>query len=338
MKLLHEWTPDDFTTHLSKLGLLAQAFQVLKIESAGEGNMNFTYRVSLSNGDTVIAKQSPPFCAKYPQIPAPCERIYAEKKYYDLVAEREILARHSPKVLAFDEGEHLLYLEDLGQASDLDTLYSFKKLEPQQGLDLVRYLSDLHACPVGSIQFSNASMRELNHAYIFALPFDEQSFTSELEQMTPGLKAVSRAVVLDPEVKKITQQMGEIYLHSRDHLIHGDYYPRSWIKTTKGLFVIDPEFGHIGSREFDLGVFLAHLMMSGQFHTGKALLEKHYQGYEKLNFENLTRFCAIEVLRRLLFVVQVPVKTEFSFRAGLVEISRLALLSGNFEELKDVDV
>ena len=44
--------------------------RVIRIESAGERNMNLVLRIHTSER-TVILKQSKPYVRKYPQIPAP---------------------------------------------------------------------------------------------------------------------------------------------------------------------------------------------------------------------------------------------------------------------------
>ena len=334
MKLINEWTPADFSHSIQSLGLISSNQNVEQVSSAGEGNMNYTYRLSLNNGTSLIAKQSPPYCAKYPQIPAPEERIFAEKSYYELVASDPKLSAYSPKILGFDPAQHLLFLEDLGQASDLEKIYRFEPLSGSQCKALVSYLSCLHRFPKKKHNLPNHSMRKLNHDYIFTLPFEQSVNTIDLEQITPGLTSVIKKVKADSKLKEVSQKLGQIYLNDQRELVHGDYYPRSWVETPRGLFVIDPEFGHFGRKEFDLGVFLAHLMMSGSFAAGLHGLENDYADFEKVDSTLLTRFTAVEVLRRLLFVAQVPVKNELTFKTKLIEASHQALLSGHLNDLK----
>ena len=74
-------------------------------------------------------------------------------------------------------------------------------------------------------------------------------------------------------------------------------------------------------------------MMSDCLSDGVQGLEKHYQDYNKIDSELMTRFAAVEVLRRLLFVAQVPVRNQLSFKTKLIESSHRALLSGRLVEL-----
>ena len=50
---------------------------------------------------------------------------------------------------------------------------------------------------------------------------------------------------------------GERYLAEGSTLLHGDYYPGSWMTVDDAVFVIDPEFSFKGFPEFDLGVMLS---------------------------------------------------------------------------------
>jgi 5-methylthioribose kinase len=65
----------------------------------------------------------------------------------------------------------------------------------------------------------------------------------------------------DQELKTAAEKLGKLYFESTRTLIHGDYYPISWIETNKGLFVIDPEFGFLGLPEIDVGIFLAQILL-----------------------------------------------------------------------------
>ena len=59
-------------------------------------------------------------------------------------------------------------------------------------------------------------------------------------------------------------KVGDIYLSDDGGvLLHGDYYPGSWLKTDAGFRVIDPEFCFLGPPEFDLGVLAAHWIFCG---------------------------------------------------------------------------
>jgi 5-methylthioribose kinase len=81
--------------------------------------------------------------------------------------------------------------------------------------------------------------------------------------------------------------------------------------------VIDPEFGFGGPREFDLGVMLAHLLISGL--TGARASLDSYAHWRDLD-EGLVRgFAGVEILRRLLGVAQLPITFDLECKKSLVE-------------------
>ncbi|TFG71242.1 MAG: hypothetical protein E4H26_12695 [Flavobacteriales bacterium] len=63
-------------------------------------------------------------------------------------------------------------------------------------------------------------------------------------------------------MKSAVRTIGQKYLSPGETLLHGDYYPGSWMTVGDQFYVIDPEFGFVGFAEFDLGVMVAHLIMA----------------------------------------------------------------------------
>ena len=147
-----------------KKAVLMDGESILGVEKPGEGNMNFVLRV-VTNKRSFILKQSRPFVQKYPHIAAPIERITVETSFYRLIEIHSNLTQFMPNVIAVDEGNYLLFLEDLGPAVDYTTLYtpneniSFSDLQT-----LITFLNHLHA--IEHYDFpANMDMRHLNHAH-----------------------------------------------------------------------------------------------------------------------------------------------------------------------------
>ena len=85
-----------------------------------------------------------------------------------------------------------------------------------------------------------------------------------------------------------------------------------------GLKVIDPEFGFTGPREFDLGVFCAHLRMAGTV-LEESVLETHYLPWKQLDRRLVSTFAGVEILRRLLGVAQLPIRFDLERKRVLLE-------------------
>ena len=108
-------------------------------------------------------------------------------------------------------------------------------------------------------------MRRLNHEHIFVVPY---AAIPALE-LPQELVHYATSMRDDPALMRNLNELGKIYLGERSHasrtcLLHGDYYPGSWFRHADlGAMVLDPEFAFHGAPEFDVGVMMAHLLMTG---------------------------------------------------------------------------
>lgn len=293
-------------------GWLGAEDEVLSAAPAGEGNMNRTLRLSTGTR-SVVLKQSVPFVAKYPEIPAPHARDRVEAAFYGEVAGRPELAGAMPALLGHVAEHHLLAFEDLGPAADFTSAYRDGDL---QGLDaLGAWLALLHGRTSADPVFENADMRALNHAHIFEIPFVADNGL-DLEGITPGLGALQRLVSENESVMNRVRELGSAYLGARmGALLHGDFYPGSWLRHADGPKVIDPEFAFVGPPEFDVGVLLAHLALTGH----APLLPESYVPAPDFDTAAANGFAGIEILRRLLGVAQLPLDADIRAKGRWVD-------------------
>ncbi len=210
-----------------------------------------------------------------------------------------------PKFLAFLPNDYLIVLEDLGKNSDFTFLYGKNtQISENEIVELAEFLSDLHSFKVSNFP-NNLELKRLNHFHIFEFPFDENN-NFNLDNIQIGLSEIAKPIISDQNLKVIIKQLGQKYLASGSTLIHGDFYPGSWLKTESGTKIIDPEFSHLGLPEFDLGIFMAHMAISQQNQQLSTLMAN----YKKMdNFDDalMYGFAGIEILRRLLGVAQLPI-------------------------------
>ncbi|MDN3689894.1 phosphotransferase [Cyclobacterium jeungdonense] len=298
--------------HLRKKGLIHPDETILSSGKAGEGNMNVTLAVR-TDKRTLILKQSRPFVAKYPQVPAPPERTGIEFRYYQCLASNQKLANYAPIVLGFDRDHWILAMEFIEQGTDFLGLYKNSTLFTEElAEELLHYLKELHGLPKPDFP-DNMAMRILNHQHIFELPFKEEN-GFDLDGVQPGLQELSQIVKTDRTLIDKIGSLGERYLSPGKHLIHGDFYPGSWLSSPKGLKVIDTEFAYLGDPEFDLGVMLAHLKMARVPKNGINHIVQQYPLEKSL----LAAFTGVEILRRLFGLAQLPLDLS------LVEKEKLA--------------
>jgi 5-methylthioribose kinase len=303
---------DQVKTYLQENGIIKSAESVVSAEIAGQGNMNVVIRIRTSTGESYILKQSRPFVEKYPQIAAPEERILSEIAYYEAIKGNKVLEDFSPKILFFDSKNFLMVMSDLGVATDFSTIYSNpEQISTGHLTVLMGYLSNLHTLHVSNFM-PNTAMKILNHEHIFNFPFDENN-GFDLDTIQVGMGQIANMYIKDKDLKDEIQQMGQKYLDSGDSLLHGDFYPGSFMNTENGLKVIDPEFSFMGDREFDLGVLKAHLMMSKS-----SLFENFLEFYTPQVEEKLMdSYAGIEILRRLLGIAQLPLSLNLEEKSAL---------------------
>ncbi len=328
---------DAISEHLLTLGWISAAEKIENIASAGEGNMNRTLRVTL-NSRSIVLKQSVSFVAKYPHIAAPIERIGIEAEFYRAIAGHSKLSQYTPEVLGFDPASHLLCLEDLGPSSDFTDLYGLNAGNhditefADELTSLVAWLSELHALPNLNDHLpqglDNHTMRELNHVHIFEIPLTPDNGLT----LDTGLNSVAEEFAGDEELRKRAIQLGQIYLGRGSHdsatvLLHGDFYPGSWLKhPSTGTKVIDPEFAFLGPPEFDVGVLRAHLTMCGFGPSELTNLLDNYTTPKGFSDLLVKAFSGIEVIRRLLGVAQLPLCATIETKVAWLKSARAMVL------------
>ena len=316
--------PQEISAFLSGLGWLEDGESVREVSRAGEGNMNVVLRLA-TTGRSLILKQSRPYVQKYPDIPAPLGRIRTEYRFYREVQGAGI-QDHLPAIYGFHEPSHLLLMEDLGKAEDMTFLYRTQQPDAETLQALAGALARIHACTLPADYPDNLELRQLNHQHIFVLPFREDNGFS-LDDVQPGLAALAAPYLNDQALIRNITELGERYLSEGDTLLHGDYYPGSWLQAEGKAHIIDPEFSFAGFTEFDLGVMAAHLVMAtNDPDAWRRVLDM----YPNPADPQLTgRVAGTEILRRLIGLAQLPLERSLDEKRNLLETARKLVLYGN---------
>lgn len=303
-------------------GWSTRAEHISKISKAGEGNMNVVLRIA-TNQRSFILKQSRPFVQKYQDIPAPLERIVVEKKFYEAIVNKN-LQPHIPKIIGYDPASYVLMMEDLGDCNDMSFLYSKGVIDDSHLKKLISILKNIHTTEAPLDFPENREMRQLNHQHIFVLPFLESNGFS-LDAIQPGLQTLFIPYKRDKELKAAVSHIGERYLSKGNTLLHGDYYPGSWMNNAKSLYVIDPEFGFIGYAEFDVGVMVAHCILATNNEAYLEKIERLYAG--NLSKELIRKTAGIEIMRRIIGLAQLPLNRTLAEKERLLTMAKKMILS-----------
>ena len=304
---------------LEKKGWLVNE-SITQVEKAGEGNMNMVMKVT-TDQRTFILKQSRPYVYKYPQIPAPEERILTEYQFQEAL-KSTALSKRIPEVLHFDPDEYLMMSAFIEGFEDMIFIYEGRSISDSAFEQLMNSLNQIHVGQPATYPL-NTELRGLNHQHIFELPFLEDNGFS-LDEVQNGLEALSRPFKGDAALKERVDHLAQLYLAGGDTLLHGDYYPGSWMQTEDQVYIIDAEFSHMGFREFDLGVMVGHLIMATSDET---YLSKVLKGYAHKKQEGLVQQMAgVEIVRRLIGLGQLPLERSLEEKQALLTMARHLIL------------
>jgi 5-methylthioribose kinase len=320
--------PEKLFLYLKKQNWLEDNETIVSVSKPGEGNMNCVLRIDTATRSFII-KQSRGYVEKYPQIAAPAARVLTEGAFYEKIAASKEVQQIMPVLLGVDAVNNLIALEDLGKSNDYTVLYDLgQKLKEGELLQLVNYLNGLHQSfqkTVVDEELTNTEMRRLNYEHIFEYPFREENGFN-LDTVQEGLQALALLYKKDSDLKQKMERLGSLYLSKGKYLLHGDYYPGSWLKTEDGVKIIDPEFCFYGLREFDLGVLVAHLYLTQQEESVIAFVEEKYLSFADLNTTVLNGFIGIEIMRRILGIAQLPLKIDLKTKGELLKFAKNLIL------------
>lgn len=286
---------------------------LISLQKAGEGNMNLVFRAR-TNQRSFIIKQAKPYVVKYPSIPAPIDRIETEYMFYQAIEKSPFLRERSPKIINFIAGKQLLLMEDLGEIEDYSKIYKEPIIEEPTIIELLAYLSNLHQ--ISGVEFpENLAMRKLNHEHIFQVPFEERNGI-DLDKIQPGLQKLARKVQQNQNLKDTVLTLGKRYMQNSTTLIHGDFYPGSWMMGKSSLKIIDPEFAFAGDPEFDLGIMAAHLRLADTDIDGYTMMQRYYTN--PLRMDVIKQWEGVEIIRRLIGVAQLPLQKSLKAKKDLL--------------------
>ncbi len=318
---------NDLEAYLVGRGLIPDSELPIRVEPAGDGNMNLALRVMFRSG-SVILKQGRPWVEKYDHIGAPWNRTLIEGQFYVAASAAPAVSARLPRLLDLDERNHIIALEDLGRDGDLSSIYRGPRIGAATLHELLDWLAGLAAIVVPAHArgvFANREMRALNHEHTFAFPLDEHNGL-DLDGITPSLATAARELQRDRPYTSRVAEIGALYLSDGPTLVHGDFFPGSWIRAGEGVRVIDPEFCFLGSREFDYGIMLGHLALARQ-ERELAEIVLTAAIAERLNETLVLAFAGTEIMRRLIGVAQLPLVCGIETKCRLLDLSRQLVLS-----------
>ena len=312
----------ELTVLLTKYNILFENEDLLNVTKAGEGNMNVVLRIK-TNRRSFIFKQSRPYVQKYQDIPAPIDRIDVEYSFYNTTSKIKS-KDHFPKIINYTKEGFFMIIEDLGVSEDYSSIYKKRKIDKASIIKLAKILKDIHSCKYNVKYPLNSELKKLNHQHIFILPFIIENGFS-LDSVQPGLENLAHSFINNEFLKNKSIIIGDRYLKKGSTLLHGDFYPGSWIQNDKEIFIIDPEFSFIGDSEFDLGVFIAHVIITTLEEKYLNDIINYYS--RSVDRELVKHYTGFEVIRRIIGLAQLPINLSLDEKEKLLKFSKNLLLN-----------
>jgi 5-methylthioribose kinase len=177
-----------------------------------------------------------------------------------------------PRVLFCSEAGRLcLVMEEISNRLEWDSLTEEERLELVR-IDIAPFLAGFgrNLLPhfPDNISLTSKRMQNLIKRVTFQLPFTARSSPYEKLLSNPLSSELDKRVARirsNPAWLATGEELLSIYMNRRQFLIHGDLHIDSiLISRDRRLraYIIDPEFACLSVREFDAGVFIAHVLMA----------------------------------------------------------------------------
>ncbi|AXH98252.1 S-methyl-5-thioribose kinase [Sporosarcina sp. PTS2304] len=343
---------EDIIQYVKNLGLFLESEEVDVIE-VSDGKINHVYRLRCGE-KTVIFKQAVPYARVVGEsMPLPLDRVRIEAQVMEHYAK--IIPGSVPEVMHLDEVMAVVVMEDMlplevGRTALINgsESASFAADIGEMSAKTLFYTSDfyLESTVKKNLQASlaNPGMRQLTEQLVFDWPYSFHE-TNEFEE---GMRSDVKFISQDQRLLLEVAQLKHTFMTKSDALIHGDLHSGAIFVGDDRTVIFDTEFALFGPFGFDLGQFIANLLLNGL--AFPAYKEKRFEQaneawyafaetfanlwhteskerYTKVDgfhtiimeelFEDLIGFAGCELVRRAISIAQIPdmnVETDEALR------------------------
>ncbi|WJX21206.1 S-methyl-5-thioribose kinase [Trifolium repens] len=268
---------------------LANNFSDISVKEVGDGNLNFVFIVSNSNGSFVLKQALPYVRCIGESWPMTKERAYFES--LALKEEGKLCPEHVPEVYHFDRTMSLIgmrYLEPphiiLRKGLIAGVEYPFLAQHMSDFMAKTLFFTSLffrsttqHKRDVAEF-CGNVELCRLTEQVVFSDPYKVSEYN---RWSSPYLDRDAEAVREDNLLKLEVAELKSKFCERAQALIHGDLHTGSVMVTRESTQVIDPEFAFYGPIGFDIGAFLGNLILAYYSQDGHADQANDRKGYKE---------------------------------------------------------
>ena len=252
----------------TKLGLFDNNAP-LRAKEFGDGNLNLVFHiVDDHNNKSIIIKQALPYAKVVGESwPLTLKRATIESNA--LLTYSNLIPDFVPKVYYTDEVLAVTIMEDLSHLriarGGLIDGINYPLLADHIGKYLAHtlfYTSDFALNPQEkkklAHKFLNPELCKITEDLVFTDPFFNNDTNDYETDLQSDVEELWNDTALKLEVAKLKQK----FLTQADALLHGDLHTGSIFASEQETKVIDPEFAFYGPFGFDVGQFIANLLLN----------------------------------------------------------------------------
>ena len=301
---IEEWTNDEWTLYLKNLGWIPNGSTVFSVDRMPGGNMNLSLKVKHRDG-ILFLKQGRPWVEKFPEYAAPWGRTELEAEFYRATKDISEISSFMPRFIGVDVKNQVMAIDFLDASIDGGVVYRSQtgtQFYRDHSRALLGYLEALKGIDPRKIsqKFSENKLRPLNAYHIYDFPFLDTQIALIAEKSGESLSWLRSS-----NFNLVRDQLKADYFSTGPTLLHGDFYPGSFLLHGGKLMIIDPEFCILGRSEFDVGNLMGHLILAG---GDASEIELEWQSslfFRSLDISYIRKVAGVEILRRLLGVAKV---------------------------------
>ncbi|WP_203333421.1 S-methyl-5-thioribose kinase [Planococcus beigongshangi] len=248
----------------------------LECREIGDGNLNYVFHViDADSGKGVIIKQALPY-AKVIGESWPLTLKRAAIEAAALQKHGEFVPALVPEVYSTDEQLAYTVMEDLSRLTIAREGLIQGKSYPNLSTHIGEYLAEtlfhtsdfaLHPFEKKRLaaEFSNPELCKITEDLVFTDPY----FDHDTNDFEPALRQTVEAIWNNEALKLEAAKLKRSFLTEAEALLHGDLHTGSIFADDNETKVIDPEFAFYGPIGFDVGLFIANLIVQGITRSGE---------------------------------------------------------------------
>jgi 5-methylthioribose kinase len=238
------------------------------VAEVGDGNLNLVFIVTGAAGRLVVKQALPYVRLVGDSWPLPLNRTFFEWQALTRQAARD--PGRVPALFHFDEAQALIVMEFLSPHRILRKSIVAGVAHPALARHVGQFLAR-NLFRGSALSLSGRRLREdialfaANHALADiteTLVFTDPYFAAPLNRHTAGLEPFVAPLRADRALRIAAQEAKHAFLCRTETLVHGDLHSGSLMVTEADTRVIDPEFAIYGPMGFDIGMFVANLMLA----------------------------------------------------------------------------